>query len=1223
MINGLSKFLVEAILGEQQSQTIALYPGAFKPPHKGHFAVVKKALEKADKVIIIISPADRGGITAEQSLRIWELYKPLFKGDSNKIEIKISTASSPITETYDIIKSNPQDKFIAIFGKDEAKRFTSLQKADKYSNASVFDAGNIDNISATDFRAAINAGDIDAIYYFLPCDCSLEEFVKIIPVKPLNEDVKNPDIIPGGMAKGKSLQDIVNKHKDWSYEYMKDQLDKGIKVELEHTTSKKVATEIALDHLWEDPQYYIKLAKIEQPVQEADPKVGTGKKPKGSGRRLYTDENPKDTVSIKFKTKEDIATTLNKTSFKSKPHARQSQIINLIHQRVRAAYQNAKDPETKSRLKRGLEYITAKKEASKEKTKRLKNLNEVEISGFTNDINKAMNLIKDETVDPDNKIKAFYPYENVEYIPLLNNVETGKPGTPFSIKGKIRYKDKGENLTADVEVFIGFATMGAGGFALVGKNQDDTFSGKAIIVINADYYNDKNYNTIKSVINHELTHSIDPSLSTKQKKRTGKSIYKATNPEKKAYWNSSVEIIARINELVNPLEDILKLYQEAVENEEITQKEYNNIKRIVLEYITYVLSNEDGKFSTTHINEFISKKNLDSREIFDLLVNTYDNILWGWLISNHISLKTYNPQYPKNIIKGLLSKLKVKELVSEETIEEYKNQETLNPKIWENNKLKIKLREALLKVAQEFYDSLSLDLPLEDILLLGSSANYNWTDASDIDLHLLIDYKSKPYSDLLGKYFDAKKDEFKNKYNLIYQGHPVEVYVQDVNDPNASQGIYSILNNKWIKEPQKENIEIDDFEIAKKAQPLMNQIDTLVSNPETTTIDIDKLKSKIKQFRQAGLDEKGEYSLENLAFKQLRYNGYLEKLNNLKKEKTIKGFELDTLNESMSKTLNQPIIDLTNYASENGYNIEPLPDVKFIDNDIENANDLLGRTAYYDPNNCSITLYTLNRHPKDVLRSYAHELIHHIQNLEDRLQNISTDNINEDEYLKELEREAYEKGNLLLRGWENALKSKPKFQNEYKQYALTELFEKDLSDIKKISPLEYIVGNKDDIEAKYFFRLEIPEKDAWVINWEFTSNNSNQSSEAWKQITATSFKVLDDFIKTKNPKMIYISGDNDVKTNIYKSKSFLEKLETIFNNKYKIDNTPEYSIVMKSIEQVAELSIKKRMETLNESYEQALNYWQNGDLNSNSKIERWNTIKRKMKREILRELYNL
>lgn len=111
-------------------------------------------------------------------------------------------------------------------------------------------------------------------------------------------------------------------------------------------------------------------------LNESDPKVGTGKKPKGSGRRLYTDENPNDTVSVKFRTKEDIADTLNKPSFKSKSHKRQSQIINLIHQRVRAAYQNAKDPETKSRLKRALDYAELKKEQSKKKTERLKNINE-------------------------------------------------------------------------------------------------------------------------------------------------------------------------------------------------------------------------------------------------------------------------------------------------------------------------------------------------------------------------------------------------------------------------------------------------------------------------------------------------------------------------------------------------------------------------------------------------------------------------------------------------------------------------------------------------------------------------------------------------------------------------------------------------------------------------------------------------------------------------------
>ena len=100
--------------------------------------------------------------------------------------------------------------------------------------------------------------------------------------------------------------------------------------------------------------------------------MGTGKKPKGSGRRLYTDENPSDTVKVKFSTRQDIVDTLSKASFKSKPHKRQSQIINLIHQRVRAALNKAKDPEVKKRLKTAFEYITQRKEASKKKTQRMR-----------------------------------------------------------------------------------------------------------------------------------------------------------------------------------------------------------------------------------------------------------------------------------------------------------------------------------------------------------------------------------------------------------------------------------------------------------------------------------------------------------------------------------------------------------------------------------------------------------------------------------------------------------------------------------------------------------------------------------------------------------------------------------------------------------------------------------------------------------------------------------
>jgi hypothetical protein len=110
----------------------------------------------------------------------------------------------------------------------------------------------------------------------------------------------------------------------------------------------------------------------EQQIAEADPKKGTGKKPKGSGRRLYTDENPKDTVSVKFSSVSDIQDTLSKASFKAKSHKRQSQIINLIHQRVRAAYNNAKDPKVKARLKKAFDYAKKRKEASKKKTIRLR-----------------------------------------------------------------------------------------------------------------------------------------------------------------------------------------------------------------------------------------------------------------------------------------------------------------------------------------------------------------------------------------------------------------------------------------------------------------------------------------------------------------------------------------------------------------------------------------------------------------------------------------------------------------------------------------------------------------------------------------------------------------------------------------------------------------------------------------------------------------------------------
>ena len=123
-----------------------------------------------------------------------------------------------------------------------------------------------------------------------------------------------------------------------------------------------------------------------------------------------------------------------------------------------------------------------------------------------------------------------------------------------------------------------------------------------------------------------------------------------------------------------------------------------------------------------------------------------------------------------------------------------------------------------------------------------------------------------------------------------------------------------------------------------------------------------------------------------------------------------------------SKFSYPPMIkSLTEYMLDKGMNIRPLPKVKFVDNDAENAQNFFGKTAYYDPNNRVIVLYTMNRHPKDVMRSYAHEMIHHEQNCNGKLQNITTQNTNEEGNLPEIEREAYEKGNMTFRNWTDTL----------------------------------------------------------------------------------------------------------------------------------------------------------------------------------------------------------
>ena len=216
---------------------------------------------------------------------------------------------------------------------------------------------------------------------------------------------------------------------------------------------------------------------------------------------------------------------------------------------------------------------------------------------------------------------------------------------------------------------------------------------------------------------------------------------------------------------------------------------------------------------------------------------------------------------------------------------EYQNKTELNPKVFDGDSIKKKLREVLLKVAEQFYKELDIKAPIEDIILTGSSANYNWTPTSDIDVHLVIDFSKFKDAEMARNYFTAAKDLFGDKYDLKYGSNPVEVYVEDKNDERPHiMGIYSIQDDKWVKKPSKEKIEISDKEIKAKADPIAAAIDKVDPTKSGSVAKLDKIKDKLKQLRQSGLDKDGEYSIENLAFKHLRNTGYLEKLSDKKIE---------------------------------------------------------------------------------------------------------------------------------------------------------------------------------------------------------------------------------------------------------------------------------------------------------------------------------------------------
>jgi hypothetical protein len=239
--------------------------------------------------------------------------------------------------------------------------------------------------------------------------------------------------------------------------------------------------------------------------------------------------------------------------------------------------------------------------------------------------------------------------------------------------------------------------------------------------------------------------------------------------------------------------------------------------------------------------------------------------------------------------------------ISKKIINSFYLQDELNPDVWglpnerymgdedaQNYKLKPLIRERLLKVAEIFIDYLDTDLFIQDVIFVGSLVGYNWSEFSDFDLHILIDLdEAGEDKEMYEELFRLKKSIFNAAHDISIRGFETELYVQDLNEKNESQGVYSILNDKWLKTPKKEDFKIDEKKLKEKIKQWTDIIDGVLENAEDEDIEgalklVKKYREKLRKYRTCGLKREGEYSYENLVFKYLRRNGYIGKLENFK-----------------------------------------------------------------------------------------------------------------------------------------------------------------------------------------------------------------------------------------------------------------------------------------------------------------------------------------------------
>ncbi len=228
--------------------------------------------------------------------------------------------------------------------------------------------------------------------------------------------------------------------------------------------------------------------------------------------------------------------------------------------------------------------------------------------------------------------------------------------------------------------------------------------------------------------------------------------------------------------------------------------------------------------------------------------------------------------------------------IPNDVLNSFKIKDTLEPQIWQNEKLNATVKSKLMKIATDFYNGLKLpsEVKMKDVIFTGSLANYNWSKFSDVDLHIVLDFSQLEGGDQFKEdFFWAQKALWNQEHNITIFDYPIEIYAQDIKAKLVATAVYSVKFDKWVLKPERENFKINKKVIKNKAERFIERLkdirdDYKAKDYQNVVDKVAALKDKIKKYRTAGLDNGGEFSIENLVFKVLRRTPFMDILDSYK-----------------------------------------------------------------------------------------------------------------------------------------------------------------------------------------------------------------------------------------------------------------------------------------------------------------------------------------------------